>query len=89
LVKLLLALASTEVLVSGLVEIYEQDFYSFLDMYIFRSRSSPSMRGGVGLFVSFFVLSPMGLMTIFYCPRFETPPAWMTRSLYIYPPVTG
>jgi hypothetical protein len=30
-----------------------------------------------------------GLMTIFYCLRFETPPTWRTRSLYLYPPGTG
>jgi hypothetical protein len=25
----------------------------------------------------------------FYCLRFETPPTWRTRSLYLYPPGTG
>jgi hypothetical protein len=33
--------------------------------------------------------SPVGLMTTFYCLRFETPPTWRTRSLYLYPPGTG
>jgi hypothetical protein len=33
--------------------------------------------------------SPAGLMTIFYCLRFEIPPAWRIRSLYLYPPGTG
>jgi hypothetical protein len=33
--------------------------------------------------------SPAGLMTTFYCLRFETPPTWSTRSLYLYPPGTG
>jgi hypothetical protein len=33
--------------------------------------------------------SPAGLMTSFYCLRFETPPTWSTRSLYLYPPGTG
>jgi hypothetical protein len=33
--------------------------------------------------------SPAGLMTTFYCLRFETPPTWRTRSLYFYPPGTG
>jgi hypothetical protein len=33
--------------------------------------------------------SPAGLMTTFYCFRFETPPTWRTRSLYLYPPGTG
>jgi hypothetical protein len=33
--------------------------------------------------------SPAGLMTSFYCLRFETPPTWRTRSLYLYPPGTG
>jgi hypothetical protein len=33
--------------------------------------------------------SPAGLVTIFYCLRFETPPTWRTRSLYLYPPGTG
>jgi hypothetical protein len=28
-------------------------------------------------------------MTTFYCLRFETPPAWRTRSPYLYPPGTG
>jgi hypothetical protein len=28
-------------------------------------------------------------MTTFYCLRFETPPTWTTRSLYLYPPGTG
>jgi hypothetical protein len=27
-------------------------------------------------------------MTTFYCLRFETPPTWRTRSLYLYPPGT-
>jgi hypothetical protein len=29
--------------------------------------------------------SPAGLMTIFYCLRFETPPTWRARSPYLYP----
>jgi hypothetical protein len=33
--------------------------------------------------------SPAGLMTIFYCLRFETLPTWRTRSPYFYPPLTG
>jgi hypothetical protein len=33
--------------------------------------------------------SPTGLMTIFYCPRFETPPTWRDRSPYLYPPAIG
>jgi hypothetical protein len=33
--------------------------------------------------------SPAGLMTTFYCFRFETPPIWRARSLYLYPPGTG
>jgi hypothetical protein len=33
--------------------------------------------------------SPAGLMTTFYCLRYETPPTWRTRSLYLYPPGTG
>jgi hypothetical protein len=32
--------------------------------------------------------SPAGLM-IFYCLRFETPPTWRTRSLYLYTPGKG
>jgi hypothetical protein len=28
--------------------------------------------------------SPAGLMTTFYCLRFETPPTWRTRFLYLY-----
>jgi hypothetical protein len=31
----------------------------------------------------------MGLMTIFYCLRFEAPPDWRVRSPYSYPPGTG
>jgi hypothetical protein len=33
--------------------------------------------------------SPAGLMTTSYCIRFENPPTWRTRSLYLYPPGTG
>jgi hypothetical protein len=33
--------------------------------------------------------SPAGLMTIFYCPRFETPWTWRARSPYLYRPGTG
>jgi hypothetical protein len=38
---------------------------------------------------SFSGLSPLGLMIIFYCLRFETPPTWRARYLYLYPPGTG
>jgi hypothetical protein len=31
----------------------------------------------------------VGLMTIFYCLRFKTPPTWRARSPYLYPPKTG
>jgi hypothetical protein len=37
---------------------------------------------------SFLGLSPAGLMTIFCCLRFETPPTWRARSPYLYPPGT-
>jgi hypothetical protein len=30
-----------------------------------------------------------GLVTIFYCLRFETPPNWRSMSPYFYPPRTG
>jgi hypothetical protein len=30
-----------------------------------------------------------GLMTIFYCLKFETPKTWRARSPYLYPPGTG
>jgi hypothetical protein len=30
--------------------------------------------------------SPARVMIIFYCLRFETPPTWRTRSVYLYPP---
>jgi hypothetical protein len=33
--------------------------------------------------------SPAGLMAIFYCLRFETPPRWRCTSPYLYPPGTG
>jgi hypothetical protein len=33
--------------------------------------------------------SPEGLMTTYYCLRFETPQTWRTRSLYFYPTGTG
>jgi hypothetical protein len=33
--------------------------------------------------------SPTGLMTIFYCLRFETSATWRVRSLYFYLPGTG
>jgi hypothetical protein len=38
---------------------------------------------------SFWGPSPAGLMTTFYRLRFETPPTWRTRSLYLYPSGTG
>jgi hypothetical protein len=38
---------------------------------------------------SFSRQSPSGLMTIFYCPRFGTPPIWRARSPYLYRPGTG
>jgi hypothetical protein len=38
---------------------------------------------------SFSGLSLAGLVTIFYCPRLETPPTWRTRSPYLYPPGAG
>jgi hypothetical protein len=38
---------------------------------------------------SFLGLSPAGLMTIFHHLRFETPPTWRARSLYLHPPGTG
>jgi hypothetical protein len=31
----------------------------------------------------------VGLMTTFYCLRFETPPTWRVRSPYLYPSGTG
>jgi hypothetical protein len=30
--------------------------------------------------------SPAGLLTVFYCFRFETPPTWRARFPYLYPP---
>jgi hypothetical protein len=33
--------------------------------------------------------SPAGLMTTFNCLRFEIPPTWRARSLYLNPPGTG
>jgi hypothetical protein len=38
---------------------------------------------------SFLGPSPAGLVTIFYCLRFESPPTWRARSPYLYPPETG
>jgi hypothetical protein len=35
---------------------------------------------------SFSSRSPAGLMTIFCCLRFETPPDWRARSSHLYPP---
>jgi hypothetical protein len=32
--------------------------------------------------------SPEGFVTIIYCLRFETPPTWRARSLYLHPPRT-
>jgi hypothetical protein len=34
-------------------------------------------------------LDPAGLMITFYCLRFETPPTWRAKSLYLYPAGTG
>jgi hypothetical protein len=33
--------------------------------------------------------SPAGLVTTFYCIKFETPPTWRARPQYLYPPGTG
>jgi hypothetical protein len=33
--------------------------------------------------------SRAGLMTTFYCLRFETPPTWRAKSPYLYPPGIG
>jgi hypothetical protein len=44
-VKLLLVLTSTVILGSGLIEIYDQDFCSVLDIPVFRSGDSSSIRG--------------------------------------------
>jgi hypothetical protein len=38
---------------------------------------------------SFPGLNPAGLMTIFYCLRFESLPTWRDMSPYLYPPGTG
>jgi hypothetical protein len=38
---------------------------------------------------SFSGLNPSGLMTRFYCLRFETPPTWRARSPYLYSSGTG
>jgi hypothetical protein len=38
---------------------------------------------------SFLGPSPMGLMTIFYCLKFETPPIWRARFPYLFPLATG
>jgi hypothetical protein len=38
---------------------------------------------------SFLGPSPAGLVTIFYCLRFETTSTWRARSPYLYPPGTG
>jgi hypothetical protein len=38
---------------------------------------------------SFLGPSTAGLVTTFYCLRFETPPTWRARSPYLYPPGTG
>jgi hypothetical protein len=38
---------------------------------------------------SFLGPSPAGLVTMFYCLRFETPPTWRAGSPYLYPPRTG
>jgi hypothetical protein len=51
LVKLLLILASTVIPGFSLLDIHDQDFYSLLDMYVFRNGASSSTRGGVSLSV--------------------------------------
>jgi hypothetical protein len=38
---------------------------------------------------SFLGPSPAGLVTTFYCLRFEIPSTWRARSPYLYPPGTG
>jgi hypothetical protein len=37
----------------------------------------------------FLGVSTAGLMTIFYHLKFETPPPWMSRPLYLYPQEQG
>jgi hypothetical protein len=50
---------------------------------------APSLTRGRICILQLLLSSPAGLMTSFYCLRFETPPTWRTRSLYLYPPGTG
>jgi hypothetical protein len=38
---------------------------------------------------SFSGQSTAGLMTTFYCFKFQTSPTWRARSPYLYPPGTG
>jgi hypothetical protein len=38
---------------------------------------------------SFLGVSPAGLVTVYNCHRFETPPTWRSRSPNFYPPGTG
>jgi hypothetical protein len=44
---------------------------------------------GLSFTQPFLVLSPAGLMTIFYCLRFETPPTWRARTSCLHSPGTG
>jgi hypothetical protein len=45
-VKLLLAFASTVIPGFSILEIQDQDFYSLLDMYVFRNGASSSTKEG-------------------------------------------
>jgi hypothetical protein len=51
----------------------------------FRIAAGPRQRSHSGVLGSV----SAGLMTIFYCLRFETSPTWRVRSPYLYPPGTG
>jgi hypothetical protein len=45
---------------------------------------SPTIAAGLSPAQSYSVPSPAGLMTTFYCLRFETPPIWRTSSPCLY-----
>jgi hypothetical protein len=67
-VKLLLAFANTLIPCFSFLEIHDQDFYSLLDMYVFRNGASSSTKESVFL-CRFDCQLPLQLITALYGPH--------------------
>jgi hypothetical protein len=79
-----------------LLETHYQHFFSNWTLAIIVLMWHPLWREDVSIVYNFWWSSPVqsfsspaGLMTIFYCVRFETPSWWRARSPSLYPPGTG